>query len=95
MKRKYDISDFVEVVTIESIRDGIVERFKKRRKEANLTQRKLALRSGVSYGSIRRFESTGEISLYSLLSIANSIGCLEDFDNIFKYEIIKSLKEKK
>ena len=95
MKRKYDISDFIPVVTIESIREGLVERFKKRRKELHLTQRELSLKSGVSYGSIRRFESTGDISLYSLLSIANSINCLEDFNELFKNQIIKSLKEGK
>ena len=45
----------------------IAERAKFRRLEQNLTQEGLALRSGVSLGSIKRFERSGEISLKSLM----------------------------
>lgn len=50
-----------------------------RRKERRLTQSGLAKLSGVSLGSIKRFENSGEISLKSLLSIAVVLGCEEDF----------------
>ena len=46
----------------------------------------------MSYGSIRRFESKGEISLTSLIKISNAVGLLEDFNKLFKNEIIKSLR---
>ena len=77
--QNFDISTFVNVTTEENILKGIVDRVKLRRKELKLTQKELAKRSGVSYGSIRRFENSGEISLTSLLKIANAINCLEDF----------------
>ena len=50
-----------------------------RRKERKLTQSGLAKLSGVSLGSIKRFESSGEISLKSLLNIAVVLDCEEDF----------------
>ncbi len=90
---KYDISDFVDVLTEQQVITNLVKRFKLRRKEAGLTQKELSIRSGVSYGSLRRFESTGEISLVSLLKISNAIGCLKDFNELFKYEIIKTLRK--
>lgn len=90
--KMFDISDFVDVITTDSIKWSMVERFKKRRKEAGLSQKALAMKSAVSYGSIRRFESTGEISLSSLLSLADAIGCLEDFNELFKYEVLTNLK---
>ncbi len=61
----------------------IAKRAKFKRLEQNLTQEGLALRSGVSLGSIKRFERTGEISLKSLIDIALALGCLEDFDALF------------
>tara|TARA_Y100000310_G_C20183702_1_gene579361 strand:- start:121 stop:348 length:228 start_codon:yes stop_codon:yes gene_type:complete len=50
------------------------------RKEQSITQSALSKKSGVSYGSIKRFETTGQISLESLLKIAHVLGRLEDFD---------------
>ncbi len=89
---RYDISDFVDVLTEQQVVTSLMERFKLRRKEAGLTQKELSKRSGVSYGSLRRFESTGEISLTSLLKLSNALGCLKDFNGLFKYEIVKSLR---
>jgi transcriptional regulator with XRE-family HTH domain len=53
------------------------------RKQQKLSQQELALRSGVSFGSIKRFETSGEISLVSLLKIAQALNCLDDFQNLF------------
>ena len=53
----------------------------------------LSVKSGVSYASIRRFEEAGEISLTSLIKLANAIDCLNDFDALFKNAKISSLKE--
>ena len=93
MKEMYDINDFVSVPTESKTTKNLVERFKKRRKELKLSQKDLSVRSGVSYASIRRFESNGEISLTSLIKLANAIDCLNDFDALFKNAKISSLKE--
>ncbi|VEU81320.1 helix-turn-helix domain-containing protein [Haploplasma axanthum] len=92
MNKKFDIGDFVTVETEQTIINNLVERFKKRRKEIGLTQKELSSRSGVSYGSIRRFESTGDISLSSLLKLSDVIGCLDDFNELFKNQIVKNLR---
>jgi len=63
---------------MEKIRDN----FKQKRLFLELTQEGLAKRSGVSLGSIKRFESSGEISLKSLLKLAVVIECLDDFTDI-------------
>lgn len=93
MNNKYDINDFVHTLTEQSVLNGIVTRVKERRKEIKLTQRALAERSGVSYASIRRFESTGEISFNSLLKIASVLNALADFNILFSNEILSNLKE--
>lgn len=93
MKEIFDINDFVSVPTESKTILEVVERFKKRRKELGISQKKLSTRSGVSYASIRRFESTGEISFYSLIKLANAIDCLNDFEALFKNTKISSLKD--
>lgn len=93
MKEMYDINDFVSVPTESKTTKNLVERFKKRRKELGISQKDLSVRSGVSYASIRRFEEAGEISLTSLIKLANAIDCLNDFDALFKNAKISSLKE--
>ncbi len=93
MKTNFDISDFVNTRTIESVTADLVSRIKLRRKEAKISQSKLSTLSGVSFGSIRRFEETGEISLKSLIRIANALDYIEDFDLLFKRKKLINLKD--
>lgn len=52
------------------------------RKERGWTQEDLAEKSNVSYGSIKRFERSGQISFESLLKIVESLRRLSEFENI-------------
>lgn len=54
------------------------------RKRAKLSQTEIAERSGVSYGSIKRFERTGQISLESFLKLLHILNRLDDFDTILQ-----------
>ncbi len=56
------------------------------RKKAKLSQAELAERSGVSLGSIKRFESTGHISLESFLKLLLILNRLDDFDAILEHK---------
>ena len=62
----------------------LAERFKKLRKSKKIAQAELANKSGVSLGSIKRFEQTGQISLESFLKLAHLFDRLDDFEAIFK-----------
>ncbi len=52
------------------------------RKELNWTQQDLVDKSGVSYGSIKRFERLGKISFESLLKIAEALNRLDEFETL-------------
>ena len=54
------------------------------RKQSGYSQEELARRSGVSFGSIKRFESSGQISFESLLKIAQVFDRLDDFTSVIK-----------
>lgn len=93
MKNKFNINQFVEVITPQSMAQKLAEKEKTSRKQMKLTQKELSVRSGVSYASVRRFENSGEISLFSLLKIANVLGVLEDFNALFTRKAITSVKD--
>jgi len=95
MRKVIPLSDFIGIPSVSEIEDGIKERFVKRRKAMKISREKLSRISGVSYGSIRRFEETGQISLASLLGLANVVDCLEDFKALFATPYIENLKDYK
>lgn len=74
-------------------------RVKDIRKRRGYTQESLAEASGVSYGSIKRFETTGMISLISLTKIAIVLDCKDQivdmFDNIEYRSIQEVINENK
>ena len=82
-----------EFETPKDISKKIAGNMRSLRQDRKLSMEKLAEVSGVSYGSIRRFESTGEISLSSLLKIAAALGCLDDFTDLFAKRTPQSIQE--
>jgi transcriptional regulator with XRE-family HTH domain len=62
----------------------LAERHREIRKRSKMSQAALAERSGVSLGSVKRFESTGQISLESLLKLASALNRLSDFDQLLQ-----------
>jgi len=79
----------INIHTPSSILELLREKYKQKRLLLNLTQRGLAIRSGVSLGSVKRFESSGKISLESLLKVSLVLECLDDFNNIANIKIQK------
>ena len=69
----------------------MAKRHKMLRKQAGFTQSELARRAGVSLGSLKRFETSGQISIQSLLLLIDVLGRLDDFDTILKP--IENMKE--
>lgn len=71
----------------------IASRVKKIRKRKKITQEALSERSGVSYGSIKRFERTGEISFISLIKIAKALEIDGQIEELFEKVPYDSIEE--
>ncbi|MFW5554786.1 MAG: helix-turn-helix domain-containing protein [Roseburia inulinivorans] len=69
--------------TPEELDQKLADRVRNIRRRRSISQQKLAKMSGVSYGSIKRFETTGQISLISLTRIAIALGIADELRNIF------------
>ena len=54
------------------------------RKGLSLTQAEIADRSGVSLGSVKRFERSGKISLESFLKLLQIVGRLDEFSSLLE-----------
>ena len=63
------------------------------RKRRSISQEKLSSMSGVSYGSIKRFEATGQISLISLTKIAMALDIADELRSIFTQVPYKNIQE--
>lgn len=69
--------------TPEEIGLAIAQRLRLIRKKQKLTQKQLSLRSNVNYSSIKRFESSGKISLINLTMLCVALGCVEELRKMF------------
>jgi len=86
-------TNFMKQKTPKEIIKSLAGRIRSTRKNLNLTQEKLSEKSGVSLGSVKRFERTGEISLVSLVKIAIALSCENELDSLFSTKTFRSLQE--
>jgi transcriptional regulator with XRE-family HTH domain len=70
-------------ITPQAMQQKLAQRARDVRLELNLSQQTLSAKSGVSYGSLKKFEQSGQISLESLLKLALVLGCMDDFTKLF------------
>ena len=79
--------------TWKEINKEIAGRMVQLRKRKKLSQKSLALRLGVSLGSLKRFEQTGEISLQSLTKIAIALEVEGELEELFSKVPFASIEE--
>ena len=79
--------------TAEELDQKLAQRVRNIRKRRSISQEKLASMSGVSYGSIKRFETSGQISLISLTKIAMALDTADELRNLFKKVPYKDIQE--
>lgn len=83
----------MEWETTDELLIKIANRIKRIRKYKKVTQEDLSKMSNVSYGSIKRFENTGEISFRSLIKICKSLEIDNDIRDLFSNNIYKDINE--
>lgn len=79
--------------TAEELDQKLATRVRNIRKRRSISQEKLAAISGVSYGSVKRFEATGQISLISLTKIAMALDIADELRNLFRQVPYKDIQE--
>lgn len=79
--------------TAEELDQKLARRVRNIRKRRSISQEKLAQMSGVSYGSIKRFETSGQISLISLTKIAMALDIADDIRNLFTTVPYRDIQE--
>ncbi len=84
---------FFKHKTPNEIAQNLASKIKCCRKKMKISQQELAQKSGVSLGSIKRFESKYEISLVALIKIAVALNLDTDFDSLFNQKIYNSIEE--
>ena len=71
----------------------IADRIRTIRKRKKMSQERLSQKSGVSLGSVKRFERSGEISLISLTKIAYALEISNELEDLFSQVPPTSIEE--
>ena len=69
------------------------ERFRSLRKRKKISIKTLSEQSGVAYSTLRRFESSGEISFVALIKIASVLDCDDQINTLFSNTVPSSIEE--
>jgi transcriptional regulator with XRE-family HTH domain len=75
------------------ILEQIAKNLRDLRLQENITQEALARLSGVSLGSLKRFENSYEISLKNLIQLAITLNSADEFLNLLKRDTNLSIDE--
>ena len=68
-------------------------RFRRMRTSKRVTIKELSRRSGVPYSTVRRFESTGEISFVALIKMASALGEDQEITSLFANTVPQTIEE--
>ena len=83
----------VNIYTPTEVEKKIAKNTKQRRLSQNMSRQTLSQHSGVSLGSIQRFEQKGKISLENLLKIAQALSALPEFHKLMELPEPNSILE--
>ncbi len=87
------MNEILDRFSPDAIARNLAMKLKKIRLSKELTQETLAKRSGVSYGSLKRFETKHEISLKNLLRLAVTLGVMDEFHQLFPNDNYNSIDD--
>lgn len=73
--------------------EAVAARMKRRRIDANLTQRELASASGVPYSTLRLFEETGKASFEAVVKLAFALSAEREFDALFPHQAPRTIDD--
>ena len=79
--------------TPKEIAYNTAKRFRALRKKRGFTVKRLSEDSGIPYSTLRRFDSTGEISFVSLVKLSSILDAEDDIRNLFAKEPPSSIEE--
>ena len=83
MKKYLELSDLIGIRSIDQEMVALGKRIKDIRRRRGYSQAEFADRSGVSLGSLKRFEQTGEVSLRHLWGIAEALDLGDELSHLF------------
>ena len=76
--------------TAEELDMKLAQRVRNIRRRRKISQEELSRMSGVSYGSVKRFEATGKISLLSLTKLAMALDMADEMKYLYAKRKIES-----
>lgn len=83
----------LKLTTPFEVKQRLRNRARERRLSDNLSQAGLSARAGVSLGTLKRFERTGDISVESLIALAFALNAETEFESLFPKREYRSIED--
>ena len=85
----------IELNTSKEILVMLSDKIEKERISQNISQKDLASKSGISYGTYRNFIDIQTISLMNFISLFHTLGLYSEINSMVKIENIKTIAQLK
>ena len=79
--------------TAEELDMKLAQRVRNIRRRRKISQEELSRMSGVSYGSVKRFEATGKISVLTLTNLAMEMDMADELRELFTQVPYRNIQE--
>ena len=85
----------IELNTSKEILLMLSKKIESERIEQHISQKDLAAKSGISYGTYRNFIDIGKISLLNFISLFHTLGLYSEINTMVKKEKVQTIAELK
>ena len=83
---KARVLDF-KFATPDELTKTLGQRLKALRLSVGLQQAEVAQRAGLSLGTVKTLERSGQCTMQSMVRVAQALGCIDDLQNVFERRI--------
>lgn len=77
------LTDF-RLASSAEVMQALGRRLRDQRMARVMTQEELSRRAGVALGAVKKLESTGKVTLETLMQVARVLGLINEFEGLFK-----------
>lgn len=92
MNARLSFADF-RLASPDEVVQALGKRLRDQRMSRVMTQEELSRRAGIALGSVKKLESTGKVTMETLVQVARALGLINDFSDLFAIRSQASIAE--
>ena len=86
------LTDF-RLASSDEVAQSLGKRLREQRMSKLMTQTELSTRAGVALGAVKKLESTGKVTVETLVQVARALDLISEFNDIFSILVQTSIAD--